>query len=125
MNKWVGQVPRHQPDWAWDTKWAMLDGYDDCAALSYIVITIEGATGSSPFQIMLFHNGQYLGTATKKAFGFGPTVTRESDSLISVIFHWARPGEGTANRSGESYAQFAWDDQQGKVVMTGDAPPGT
>lgn len=103
----------------------MLDGYDDCAALSYIVITIESATGSSPYHIMLFHNGQYLGTATKKAFGFSPTVTRESDSLISVIFHWARPGEGTANRSGESYAQFAWDDQQGKVAMTGDAPPGT
>lgn len=125
LNKWVGQVPRHQPDWAWDTKWAKLDGYDDCAALSYIVITIESATGSSPYHIMLFHNGQYLGTATKKAFGFSPTVTRESDSLISVIFHWARPGEGTANRSGETYAQFAWDDQQGKVVMTGDAPPGT
>lgn len=125
LNKWVDRVPRYRPDWPWATTWASPEGYDDCAALSYIVISIEGATASSPYQIMLFHNGQYLGTVTKKAFGFGPTVTRESDSLISVVFHWPKPGESNAERSGETYAQFAWDDQQGKVVMTGDAPPGT
>ena len=44
--------------------------FDACTMLSWITLSVEGATGSSPVQIMPFHYGEYIGTATEKAYGF-------------------------------------------------------
>jgi hypothetical protein len=38
--------------------------FDACRDLSTILVTIEGATGSSPVQALMFHRGEYLGTGT-------------------------------------------------------------
>lgn len=106
----------------WPFSQAGTGDFDPCADLSYIILGIEGATASSPYHILLYHNGEYLGTATAKTYGFAPTVTQTSDSSIAVVYHWPKPGEGNANRSGESHAQFTWDDSQDKVIMTGEVP---
>lgn len=105
--------------------WELIDtsGYDSCAALSWQTVMIEGGTSSSPFHIMLFHHGEFLGTATAKAYGFMPTVQRMNSSEIAVTYHWPREGEGNANRSGTTEAGFRWDDAQQKVVMSGNVPP--
>ena len=63
-------------DVGWDPSAATLDGYDPCAALGWIVMPIQGGTASSPYAIALFHQGQYIGRATAKSYGFFPTVTR-------------------------------------------------
>jgi hypothetical protein len=44
--------------------------YDPCADLSTILVMIEGATGSSPVQALMFRRGAYFGTGTWKAYGF-------------------------------------------------------
>lgn len=116
----VSQVP------PWGTiGWELFDssGYEPCASLSWETLMIEGGTSSSPFHIMLFNHGEYLGTATAKPYGFAPTIERVSDSEIAVTYHWPREGEGNANRSGTTDAGFRWDEGQQKVIMSGDVPP--
>ena len=116
----VSQVP------PWGTiGWELFDssGYDPCASLSWETLMIEGGTSSSPFHIILFNHGEYLGTATPKPYGFAPTIERVSDSEIAVTYHWPREGEGNANRSGTTDAGFRWDEGQQKVIMSGDVPP--
>lgn len=109
--------------WDWDASSADIDGYDPCATLSWITVTIHGATSSSPFQIMLFKNGEYLGTTTSEAYGFMPTVTRAGDDAINVVYHYPLPGESNANRSGEAHASFRWSESAERIIMTGDVPP--
>lgn len=123
--KWVDEVPRYPafPDVPWDTDYAGISGYDPCAELSWITLTLEGATVSTPCQIMLFHRGDYLGTATKEAYGFWPDVERLDDATIQVTYIWPKKGEGNADASGRTVATFTWDPDAGHVVMDGDVPP--
>ena len=104
--------------------WRPFDSnFDPCADLSWITVTLEGATASSPYHILLFHNGEYLGTATAKAYGFSPKVSRVDDSEIAVTYRWPKEGEGNAEASGTTQAGFRWDEGAQKVVMSGDVPP--
>ena len=99
------------------------DGYDPCAPLSWITITLAGATASSPYHIMLYHYGKFLGTATYEPYAFSPRIETVSDSEIAVTYRWPREGEGNANPSGRTYAGYHWSDTEGKIIMTGDVPP--
>lgn len=123
--RWAGDVPPPQVDPAmtWDVGAAVTDGYDECAALSWIVLPVEGATVSSPFQVMLFHSGEYLGTTTEDAYGFEPAVERADDAEIAVTYPWLREGDPNAEPSGSSTAVFTWDEERGSVVMSGEVPP--
>lgn len=117
----IDQLP--DSGWEWDAEYADASGYDPCASLSWAIVPIEHGTSSSPYHIMLFHNGEYLGTATLEAYGFFPTVTRADNSTIDVIYHYPNPGDSNAETTGETYASFRWDDDLQRVVMTGDTPP--
>lgn len=121
--RWASDVPPNAENYPWAPAWAVTDGYDSCADLSWIILPIEGGTASSPYQIMLFHDGSYLGTATSEAYGFYPTISRVDDATISVTWHWPREGESSAGASGESTAQFTWDAPTGSVSMSGEVPP--
>lgn len=116
-------APSGLPDARWDARYAITATYQPCAALSAVVVPIEGATASSPNAILLFHEGRYLGTATKEQYAFAPDVARESDDVIAVTYHWVKPGESDAQASGRTRATFTWDASAGKVVMNGGVPP--
>jgi hypothetical protein len=107
----------------WDTASAERDGYDPCAALSWVVLRPAMSTGSSPSAILLFHDGAYLGTATKEQYSFEPDVVRTSDVALTVTYRFPLAGEGNAEASGRAEAAYRWDDGAGRVVMTGDVPP--
>ena len=109
--------------WDWDPTYANPDTYDPCASLSWIVVPIAHGTSSSPYQIMLFHRGEYIGTTTSEAYGFLPTVTRTGDNSINVVYHYPYTGEGNIKPSGKAYASFTWDDAAQRVVMRGNVPP--
>lgn len=53
----------------WETT-PIASNYDACADLSTMLVMVEGGTGSSPVQALMFHRGTYLGTGTTKAYGF-------------------------------------------------------
>lgn len=121
----VGKVqkPPFFADKEWSTEFAGTGLYDPCADLSPIDITFEGATGSTPHHIMLFHKGEYLGTATAEPQGFSPDVKQVDGKTLAVTYFYTKPGEANAERSGEAHATFTWDPTQEKVVMDGELPP--
>ena len=126
VSTWGPQVPtfREGYDWQWDLDGADTTTYDACAALSWVVLEIPGNTVSSPFQIMLFHRGQYIGTTASKPIGFPPKVVRLDDAAIQVAYTWPRDGESNAEASGRSISIFTWDDRTRSVMHSGEWPPG-
>lgn len=126
ISTWGPQVPtfREGYDWQWNLDGADTTTYDACAALSWVVLEIPGNTVSSPFQIMLFHRGQYIGTTASKPIGFPPKVVRLDDAAIQVAYTWPRDGESNAEASGRSISIFTWDDRTRSVTHSGEWPPG-
>lgn len=109
-------------DVGWAVELAETDDYDPCAALSWAVVTARGATVSSPSAVVLFHYGEFVGTATEQSFGWAPMVERVDDATIEVTFRWAGPGESNAEASQTATSTLTWDDEAGAVVRTGDVP---
>ena len=126
VSTWGPQVPtfREGYDWQWDLDRADTTTYDACAALSWVVLEIPGNTASSPFQIMLFHRGRYIGTTSSEPIGFPPKVVRLDDAAIQVAYTWLRDGESNAEASGRSVSIFTWDDRTQSVMHSGEWPPG-
>jgi LppP/LprE lipoprotein len=60
--------------------------------LSVALITVEGATGSSPGQALLFRNGNYVGTATSKAYSFmNLNAARTTDDTVALSYKQPQP----------------------------------
>jgi len=116
-------LPAGLEDAKWDAANADYSGYDACAPLSWSVVEPEFATAGSPYAILLFHEGRYLGTATAEQYAFEPTIERRSESAVTVTYKFAKAGEPNAARSGRTTATFTWNDETGRVDMTGDTPP--
>jgi hypothetical protein len=93
--------------------------YDPCAALSYARLDVAGGTGSSPAQFMLFHDGEFVGTATECAFGLTSVIGTTLDS-ITVEYRWPRAGDPNAAPSGLATMTYRWNGQA--VDAVGDLP---
>ncbi|MGO2750276.1 MAG: LppP/LprE family lipoprotein [Pseudoclavibacter sp.] len=111
------------PDLPWVAAEPDRETWNSCAPLSYAVATLEGGTASTPNHILLFHGGEFVGTATTDAYGFFPEVQQLSDTLITVTYRYPLPGEPNAAPSGEAVATYAWDAATQSVVMDGELPP--
>jgi hypothetical protein len=116
-------LPAGLSDSHWDAARADYTGYSACAALSWSVITVQGSTGSSPYAILLFNKGNYLGAATKLAYSFQPDVTRSNDNTLQVTYHYPKTGENDANLTGTTTATLTWDANTQKVLFAGTTPP--
>ncbi len=110
-------------DFEWAPEQAELENYDNCAALSWILITARGGTVSTPWQIILFHQGEFIGTATYTSFGFYPNVSRIDDASIEVDYRYPLEGEGNAGASGSAISTFTYDEATGEVIHAGEFPP--
>lgn len=110
--------PRTQAGWATDP--ATFQGnFDPCATLSTAIVTIEGATGSSPEQALLFHRGEYVGTATPEAHGFTTLAAATTDD--TVVLDYKTPGSCNACPDAtHTQVGFHWDGQ--RVVVNGTPP---
>ncbi|WP_168166962.1 LppP/LprE family lipoprotein [Corynebacterium sp. HMSC04H06] len=115
----VGQLA---PNLEWNPDTAIAD-YDPCADLSWAAVTVTGATASSPYHIMLFHKGEFLGTATAQPYGFAPEINRASGRQMDVIYRWPQDGDANANPTGSSFASFAWNPVTEEIEMAGNVPP--
>lgn len=125
LNANISRVRTHDiHGFTWSTRYAMLNTYNGCADLSAIVIrTNEAATSAGPHQVMLFHRGEYVGTATYDSYGFMPTTTRIDDRTIAVTWPYPLEGESLAMRSGEAHSTYTWNPHTESVDMTGEVPP--
>jgi len=94
--------------------------YDPCADLSAVVVTVEGATGSSPDQALLFHRGTYTGTGTLKAYPFTHLVAGKS-TKDTVVLSYAYGKSCTACDDGKlATVRYRWN---GTKVQMLDPPP--
>lgn len=95
--------------------------YDPCATLSTALVTIEGATGSSPVQALMFHDGEYLGTGTSRAYGL--TSWNEGATTDDTVVLDYRSGQScTACDDGVlTTVRYRWDGS--RVQMLDPAPP--
>ena len=109
---------------AWQEVTTNGDNYSPCAELSWITIS-EGpcCTAMQPTPILLFHHGEYVGTATSKEIGAMPKVSRVSENKIEVRYIYLKEGESNAQASGVATAYFTWDSNTHQVIQSGDLPP--
>lgn len=115
------QLPPNRFEYAKET--AGQQYWDPCLDLSYMGITISSPTVSSPSHIMLFHKGEYVGTATAEPQGFSPSITRRSKDTLDIKFTYPREGESNAGRTGKTFFTVRWDSEENKVIGTGELPP--
>jgi hypothetical protein len=114
-------APYPGTDWRWSTDPRTVEGnFNPCVALSTALVTVDGATSSSPVAALMFHNGDYLGTATSKAYGFTSlNTTRTTDD--AVVLDYKTPGVCNAcPPSAVTSVRFQW---QGDHVVMLDPPP--
>ncbi|GAB2556081.1 LppP/LprE family lipoprotein [Nocardia heshunensis] len=91
-----------------------------CSGLSAALISIEGATASSPMQVLLFHRGGYVGTAEPTWNSFiSPDPAHTTDDSVGLRFKI--PGSCDACADGTFYCvQYRWD---GAKVVSAGRPP--
>lgn len=107
--------------WLWDHT-PLYSNYDPCADLSAIVVTVEGATGSSPEQALMFHRGTFLGTGTSKSYAF-TTLDSSASTKDTVVLTYRSGQSCTACGDGiVTSVRYHWDGN--KVQMLDPPPPG-
>ncbi|MGK8485997.1 LppP/LprE family lipoprotein [Nocardia asiatica] len=117
------QIMPHEPishiPWLTDPR-SFRGNFDPCSPLSVVIITIEGATGSSPSHVLMFHNGIFVGTATPKAHAFTSLDTART-SADSVGLIYKTPGSCNACSDGTfTTVELHWD---GNAVRMTGVPP--
>lgn len=82
--------------------------YNPCADLSAVLVTTEKATPNSPVLAFLFHRGQYVGTATQKAYKW-TTLNAERSTGDTVVLEYAHKGdEALGLTDGVTSVRFQW-----------------
>ncbi|MGL3149130.1 LppP/LprE family lipoprotein [Microbacterium sp. A82] len=123
---WGGELAA-APNGTWDLKdemgWAD-ETYDACATLSWIVVPLTGCClGGYPYEVMLFHKGEFVQTATEEVYGRAPEITRISEDEIEIIRSWVPDGGSGAGPYESAASTFTWDEGTEAVVREGDLPP--
>jgi hypothetical protein len=95
--------------------------FDPCAALSAALVTVQGATGSSPEQALFFHFGEYVGTATAQAYPFTSIDSgHTTDSMVVLTYKDGR-NVCSACPGPVHTVRYQWQDDH--VQMLDPAPP--
>lgn len=92
---------------------------DGCSDLSYASLTINGATGSSPDQLLLFHRGVFQGTGIKCDVAF-QDITGSTSNSVSVDYRYIVGDEPNASPQGSAPVRFVWNGSS--VEMEGTLP---
>ncbi|MEB3903808.1 LppP/LprE family lipoprotein [Mycobacterium ulcerans] len=94
--------------------------YDPCAELSAVVVTVVDATRSSPDEALMFHRGQFVGTATPEAYPFTQLEASASTDDLVVLTYRSRQSCDACEDGALTVVGFQW---QGDHVQMLDPPP--
>lgn len=107
-------------DAPWDPN-AYGGNFDPCATLSTALVTVQGATGSSPEHALLFHNGEYVGTATPAPYPF-TSLNKDETADDSVVLDYKDGRNACTACAGPVYTvHYQW--QGDRVDMLDPLPP--
>jgi LppP/LprE lipoprotein len=120
----INSAPTVPQGWRWNHNPRSFDpssNYNPCATLSAVIITVEQATGSSPDPALLFHNGNYVGTGTSKAYAFtSVNAAQTTDDTVALNYKDGR-SVCTACPGPITTVRYQW--QGDHVAMLDSAPP--
>lgn len=92
--------------WSEPTDWST---YDSCAGLSWLVLELEGGTGSSPSQVMLFYEGEYVGRMGDNDLRPVENVEAQGENSVKVV--WDKPDGPGDEGMEQPAAVFTYDPQ--------------
>ncbi|TQC46217.1 LppP/LprE family lipoprotein [Rhodococcus sp. WS4] len=94
---------------------------ENCPQLLWATAETPMGTVSSPTQVLFFHDGTYLGTATAESYAY-TRVVGSTDDAVSVEYKWLGDQDSNCCPSGgPAVITFTWDGSQ--VVMEQPLPP--
>ena len=115
-------------DLTWTAASGMADTehYDPCDGLSAITVnyaTDEGLpTGAPAYSIvMLFHDGEYLGTDTAEAHEWAREVERVDDDTLSIEYPYGNRDDAIGPE-GTTESTFTWNEETDSVDHSGEFP---
>lgn len=112
----IAQIPRPMAG----VDWVEGDSnVNTCASLTYVTLDTDGGTVSSPYQLLLFHGNEFLGTGTACNLSY-QTVVGATDDRIDVRYRYIMGDEANADPQGEAYTSFQWNGSG--VDMLGELP---
>jgi len=122
----LAQIPPPQIAAATGARWSANiwppdSNYNPCADLSTVLITVEGATGSSPMQALMFHRGTYLGTGTVKDYPYMSLNKAASTNDTVVVNYKVGKTCSGCNDGITTPVRYHWVGT--KVQMLDPAPP--
>ena len=92
-----------------------------CPGLSWVSLDTNGATASSPMQLLIYHNGYFQGTGIKCNTSY-QTVLGSTPNSIQVRYRYLQGDDPSARPSGSATVTFRWNGSA--VVMDGSLPYG-
>jgi hypothetical protein len=119
----ISSLPALPQNYPWDSDPKSFDpssNYNPCSTLSAVIITVTGATGSSPDLAVLFHKGSPAGVATLKAYPFTTLAAAQTlDDTVALSYKDGR-NVCTACPGPTTTVRYQW--QTGHVAMLDPAP---
>lgn len=104
----------------WDST-PIASNFNPCADLSAVLVTTEKATPNSPVLAFLFHRGEFVGTATQKAYKW-TTLNVERSTPDTVVLDYRRSGdEALGIVAGITSVRFQW--QGDHLTVLDPLPP--
>jgi hypothetical protein len=95
--------------------------FDPCATLSTALVTVQGATGSSPAHALLFHLGEYVGTATPVPYPF-TSLNKDETADDTVVLNYKDGRSVCTACPGPIYeVHYQWRDN--RVATLDPLPP--
>lgn len=92
----------------------------NCPTLMWAVAETPGGTGSSPENVLFFHDGKFQKFATPSPSAFTSIVGSTDDSL-TVHYSWLVGDEPNSSPQGNAEITFMWDGSH--VVSDNEVPP--
>lgn len=113
--------PAHDGRWIYSGE----TNYNDCNALTYATLELEGGIVSSPKQLMLFHEGDYIGVGSLVPQTHHIVSANETSVTVDYVDYEAMYADGAAHADWKNYltrVTYHWDFEEGKVVPEGRIP---
>lgn len=117
---WDGLQPGDEGNW--DFAAADTSTYDPCAPASWIVIPTTTPGEGTPYEIALFHNGEFVDTALARPYVNEPQVSLGDENTVDVEYYWY-VGEGENKTEIPVDAQFVWNAETSQFDHEGKMPP--
>lgn len=117
-----GQSAEQVPDLAG----ADTSSYEPCDGLSAIVVPYsdeEGAAGGNSYsQVLLFEDGEYIGTDTDTPRQWTPEIVRVGEDTLEFTYGYGNSSD-VLGPEGYVVSTFTWDEDSQTLEHEGELPP--